>query len=275
MVSWGIGDFLIQKTVKKIGTTETLFWITFFSSFFLLPWAWSGLLALNWPSALLLAGLGLIGFFSGSVQMRAMNVGKLSVVEAILSLELAVSAGWGIFFFRERLDLVQLLLLTGVLAGIIMLSVDFRSVHKKDWLEKGALLALLSAGIIGTINFLTAFASQQLSPAMSLYLPWLVIGLICATLIGQKKGWRPLWRGSRRHWWLIISMVIIDLLGWVFFAVALSQAELSITVAITESFVVIAMMLGVIVNKDKMRPWQYLGAGLAVASSIIIGVISK
>ncbi|TSC57963.1 MAG: hypothetical protein Greene041679_205 [Parcubacteria group bacterium Greene0416_79] len=30
MLSWGIGDFLIQKSTRKIGDTETLFLISFF-----------------------------------------------------------------------------------------------------------------------------------------------------------------------------------------------------------------------------------------------------
>lgn len=275
MLCWGIGDFLIQKTVKKIGALEALFWISFFSSFFLLPWAWRDLMIMDGQQAILLIVLGLVGFTSGAVHLKAMRVGKLAVVEAILSLELGVSALWGIIFFRERLSPEQFILLILILAGIIMLSVDFRSVHKSDWLEKGSLLALSSALIVGTINFLTAYAAKAISPVMSLYLPWLVIGLVCLFLIKQKKGLKPFWQKSRPHWVLILNMVIIDLLAWLFFALAVSREELAITVAITESYVVIAMILGVIVNKEKLRLWQYLGAGLAVSSSIVIGLISK
>jgi len=54
----------------------------------------------------------------------------------------------------------------------------------------------------------------------------------------------------------------------------LSQKELSIMTSITESFVVIAMILGIIFNKERIRPIQYLGAAGAVVCSILIGVLS-
>lgn len=273
MICWGAGDFLIQKTVKKIGSIEALFWITFFSSFFLLPWAWHDLLLLNGEQILWLCGLGLVGFFSGALHLKAMRVGKLSVVEAILSLELAVSAAWGIIIFREHLSEWQIVLLVMTLVGIVILSIDPSSWHPGDWLEKGSLLAVLSAFIIGTINFLTAVAAKELSPVMALYLPWLLIGFICLAII-SRRGFTPLLQNSRRHWLLILFMVIIDLAAWVFFALAVSQKELAVTITITESYVVVAMMLGVLVNKEKLRLWQYLGAAVAVCSSIAIGIIS-
>jgi len=39
MLSWGIGDFLIQRTVRKIGDLQTLTWIGIIGSIFLIPFA--------------------------------------------------------------------------------------------------------------------------------------------------------------------------------------------------------------------------------------------
>jgi len=55
-------------------------------------------------------------------------------------------------------------------------------------------------------------------------------------------------------------MIIIDITAWLCYSFALSQKELSIMTSITESFVVIAMILGIIFNKERIRPIQYLGA---------------
>jgi drug/metabolite transporter (DMT)-like permease len=32
MLCWGVGDFLIQKSTRKLGNVETLFLITFFGA---------------------------------------------------------------------------------------------------------------------------------------------------------------------------------------------------------------------------------------------------
>ena len=70
-------------------------------------------------------------------------------------------------------------------------------------------------------------------------------------------------------------MVIFDTAAWVAYVMAVAEKELSITIAITESFVVIAMILGVIFNKEKINKIQYLGAALAIIGSLSIGLISK
>ncbi len=46
MLCWGIGDFLIQRSTRKIGDWETLFVITLFGSLILLPFVYRGIPAL-------------------------------------------------------------------------------------------------------------------------------------------------------------------------------------------------------------------------------------
>ena len=40
MLSWGIGDFWIQKSARKVGDLEALFFITLFGAFVLSPFAY-------------------------------------------------------------------------------------------------------------------------------------------------------------------------------------------------------------------------------------------
>jgi drug/metabolite transporter (DMT)-like permease len=68
-------------------------------------------------------------------------------------------------------------------------------------------------------------------------------------------------------------MGIFDTLAWLFFAVALLENELSITTAITESYPVIAMFLGLWINRERIVSHQYWGAAIALVGSIFIGFI--
>jgi drug/metabolite transporter (DMT)-like permease len=275
MIGWGIGDFLIQRTVRKIGAVETLLWITFFSSFALLPLIFHDLPSLTWHQIINLIILGLVGFASGFVHMKALEIGKLSVVEIILSIELPLTILLGIIFLSEKLNLNQIILIIILFIGIIMISVDFKRVDKKDFLEKGALLAILSSGLISVVNFLTALQAKEISPIMALWLPWLACGVFCFGYMISRGQTKSFIKNCRSSWKLILLMVIFDTAAWVAYVMAVAEKELSITIAITESFVVIAMILGVIFNKEKINKIQYLGAALAIIGSLSIGLISK
>ncbi len=57
MFAWGIGDFLIQRCVKKIGTVEALTIIGVVGTLGLLPFVWNDIIVLFQPeNASLLLG---------------------------------------------------------------------------------------------------------------------------------------------------------------------------------------------------------------------------
>jgi drug/metabolite transporter (DMT)-like permease len=274
MICWGVGDFLIQKTIKKIGALETLCWTTLFSSFLLLPLVFKEIKNLTGWQFFILTVLGVVNFASGFIHFKALKIGKLSVVETILSIELPLTVLLGLIFFKESLGLIQIALIATLFIGIILISINFEKIHKRDFLEKGALLAILSGVLIALVNFLTASQAREVSPLMAIWLPWLVCGLVCFGHISRRQLHNFLGH-SRDHWPLILAMVAVDLAAWLAYVFAVARAELGITIAITESFIIIALMLGVIINHEKIKLIQYVGAAMAIASSLAIGLISR
>ncbi|MFA5131104.1 MAG: DMT family transporter [Patescibacteria group bacterium] len=274
MFGWGLGDFLIQKTINKIGPIETLCWISLFSSIILIPFVVNDLKTINSAQFITLIILGLANFASGYVHFKALEIGKLSVVEIIMSIELPLTILLGILVFGESLGLRQIFLIIILFIGIILISIDTTKINKKDFLEKGSLLAILSGVLIAIVNFGSASQAKEISPLMALWLPWFVCGLICFVWIRQNS-LNNFFRESAKNWLLVLVMVVVDLLAWTAYVFAVAKEELSITIAITESYVVIALALGIIINKEKITKIQYLGAGLAVGASLLIGLLSK
>jgi len=274
MVFWGVGDFLIQRCVRLVGSLETLFWINLASSVILFPFVYKSLPDLNGYQFLILLFLGLIGFLGAYIHFEALDVGKLSVVEVIFSLELPLTIILGVVILHEALTIEIVLLMLLLFSGIILLSVDFKKINTREFLEKGALLAIISAVLVASINFLTAVGAKEINPILVIWFPWLMVGLMTFIYLLVKKRWKNIVHRSRPFWKILVIMIIIDIAAWLFYAFALSQKELSITTAITESFVVIAMILGIVFNKERVRPIQYAGAALAVVSSILIGIFS-
>lgn len=272
MFGWGIADFLIQKTTRKIGSLETLFYLTFVSSFFLLPFVISYLPKLTTANLIFLSMLGVITFASGYLFMRALKIGKLAVIETITTIELPLTIALGCFFFKETLSQLQLIFILFLFIGVILISVDFKKIKSQYFLEKGSLFALLTAIIVSLVNFLMAYGAKEIDPLVTLWLPWLVSGLICGAIIyGQKD--KQFWKKSLLNWRLILAVMIIDCLAWLFYVLATIKNDLSITISISESFIVIAIILGIVFNKEKITKPQVLGALLAISASVAIAFI--
>jgi len=67
-------------------------------------------------------------------------------------------------------------------------------------------------------------------------------------------------------------MGAFDTAAWFFYAIALSSYSIGIITAITESYPVIALVLAVLINKEKITPHQYAGAILAILASILLAM---
>lgn len=273
MLGWGIGDFLIQKTIRVIGVLETLIWISLASTILLLPLVIADLAIISWRQFLEMALLGLVGFLCAWWHFKALEIGKLSVVETILSLELPLSILLGVLLFKEHLAGPQIILIALLFVGIILISFKFQDWRAKHYFEQGALLALSAAFLVALVNFGTAWQAKGSSPYLAIWLPWLV-SLIFAWFFLKKPRRLMFISQGLKHWKLVLVMVIIDILAWLAFAAATARGELGITVAISESYVAVAVILGIIFNRERLRPWQYVGVVIAITSSLLIALIS-
>jgi drug/metabolite transporter (DMT)-like permease len=264
---WGFGDFLIQKTIRKIGTVFTLAWIGLFGSIILLPFVWNDLHMIKGSNLILIIGLGIITFIGGLLNFKALKEGKLSVVEIVLEIELPITIVLGIFFLGEYLNLFQGFLVLLILIGILLTSSKDLKLRFK--IEKGVILGLLTGIFMAFTNLFTSVSSKTITPFIAIWGPWVVFTILTFILIFfiNEKGF---FKSMKKHYKFIIPTSIIDTTAWVCYAIALKSMAVSITTAITESYPVIALMLGVFINKEKIKKHQLLGAGISLVACIIL-----
>lgn len=166
MLFWGVGDFFIQRSTRRIGDTESLAFIGIIGALGLLPFVLPELPALfTVPNIVLLSFIGLVGFVVAMINLEALKEGKLSVIDVILEIELPITAVLGFAFFRESLSLILIAIISIIFIGIVLISVDSFSLKRNSKkLEKGILLAVITAVGMALVNFLTAFGSKEISP---------------------------------------------------------------------------------------------------------------
>jgi drug/metabolite transporter (DMT)-like permease len=272
MLSWGVGDFLIQRTTRKIGDLETLTWIGIIGAVGLLPFVWKEIHLIFSPgNLLLLCGLGVINFVDAMLNFEALKQGKISVVEAILELELPVTVALSFIFLKESLGALQVILIIFILCGIILIATRSFG-HLRAKVERGAILALATAVLMGGVNFLTGFSSKTVTPLLAIWVPWVIIAVAGFIWINFREGENGFFRNASALWSLVLWTGVIDTAAWVFYAFATRSGEISVVTAITESYPAIAICLGVWLNRERIVWHQWFGAGLALACSVLLAV---
>src|SRR3989344_9432011 len=112
LLAWGVGDFLIQRSARKFGNWIAIFYITAFASIALLPFVYKEILPLIWNEKglmiLLIASIFLT--FASYFDFEGLRLGKISVIEPIFSLDIAVTAILSIFVIKENLSIEQIAL---------------------------------------------------------------------------------------------------------------------------------------------------------------------
>ena len=274
MLCWGFGDFFIQKTVRKIGDIESLALIGIAGTIFLLPLIFNDLFSLSFSDYYFLAGVGILSFIVSIIALESLARGKLSAMDSLFEFELPLTVLIGVFLLGEILFLHHLVLIFLILAGILMISVSSLSFSSIPIFEKGAWFAILGAFGFAVTNFLVTIGSRSISPFMVIWISWLFFAIGCLIIIWKRKKLRSFVFDSIKFKSIAVPMAVLDTAAWIFFALAVTYGALSITVAITESYIVITLFLGLFVNKEKLAFHQLLGAILVTVSCVALGILA-
>ena len=265
LFGWAFGDFFIQKATRAMGWYKALFLIGIAGFFGLAPFAFQSLPPPEtYPS---LAILSVIVFIYAWAIFEALRVGKISVVESVVAIELPFTVSLGIFIGGERLTTLQGLLFLIVCAGIVLAATkEFGHFKRgKNWLEKGVLLAFFGGFLSALTNFYIGSFSHIMSPLVVIWFIHSMLGLICAAHITAKGEWRAFRKEVMKHKLVSIGTAAFDNAAWVGYAFATSMIPTSLVVTMTESYIALAALLGWIFGHERIRLHQIAGALLAFA----------
>jgi drug/metabolite transporter (DMT)-like permease len=278
MFGWGGADFLAQRAARKVGNVATLFWGSLFGAVVLLPSASRqvGMLAGRTDLILLIALGAAVSIATALFSLEAYRRGKLVVVEPILGLELPFTILLAVALRGERLDGVQAITMTAIFIGVVLAAtVSSPAVAlKKQILEKGSLLGL--AGMFGfaALNFLTGVISQEASPIIAVWSGRAVASIVIGAYLAGTGRLGAAFRAARGHPLLVLGVSALYLVGFMAYGMAATHLPISVATAISEGYVVLTVLLGVIVNKEKVARHQFGGIAVVTAAVMILGYLS-
>ena len=278
MLCWGFGDFLIQKSTRKIGDWETLFVITLFGAVILMPFVWRDIpevfLNPGNSSFLILLACGLILFTAALLEFESLKEGKLSVVEPLWSFEVPVAAVLAFLIMGERIDFVQILLIVLLIVGLAMVSFREKYSIRQFLIEKGALISLAAALTMGAANFFMGWGARETDPLMANFFADLLILIGSRIYLFTKGRIKKGFNDAVKVRGVLLPMSILDNAAWIAFAFAMSLAPIAVAVALSESYIIVAVILGLLINREKIQKHQKFGLIVAIIAAIILAAIT-
>lgn len=277
IIGWGFGDFLIQKSARKIGDWETLFIITFFGAVVLLPFIYKdipNLFSSESAGLWILFLAALILFFAALLDFEALKRGKLDVVEPIWSLEIPISALLAFFILKESLSISQIGLIISLIIGLVLVSLRSKPFSKKIFVEKGVFLAIVAAILMGVANFFVGWGARVSDALMVNWFMNVFIMVFSFIFIIFEGDFQNLVRHIKRNKKLCLAMSVLDNSAWIAFASAMALTPIAVVVALSDSYIIIAVLLGFFVNKETLHNHQKLGLGIAIISAIVLASIT-
>ncbi len=276
LISWGFGDFSIQRATRAFGDIRTLIFIGLAGVIGLFPFVYDEVAPLlaDGGRLMLLSVTGLVIFVAAILDFEALKQGKIAVIEPILAFELPVAVALAAVFLNERLTPMQLGLAAATFGGIVLsVTKHRRHLHYHErLLEPGVLLAVVGSIIMGGVNFLVGVSSQQTSPMMAIWFTNLVFTLLSLAYLAWQGELRTLFRDIRKHPGPVVAVCVLDNAAWLLYAFAASLIPIAIATTISESYIALAVLLGLFINKEKLERHQLAGVIIAVISVLILSL---
>ncbi len=277
MLCWGFGDFLIQKSTRAVGDWEALFIIGLIGAAIISPFVIGRIPAIFETSGqgIIIIGIAcVVLFFAAIMDFEALRIGKLAVVEPIWSIEIPAAALLAFFILGERVGLSQIIVIFLLMLGLFAVSIKEKQKIKKFFLERGVFLAFFAAVFMGGANFFIGWGSRVTDPLMVNFITDVFIVAVSGAYLFFTGRLGKMLRDFRSHLVLLFPMGILDKAAWVAFAFAMTLAPITIAVALSESYIIVAVILGLAVNKEKLAKHQKFGLALAVVSAITLAIMT-
>lgn len=273
-LGWGFWDFLIQRTSRAGGIWASTFCVTAAGAIILFPFVFKSIPTLfGWENFWFLLALGAGTLVVGLVTFAALKAWKIAVIEPIMSFELPLTVLLVVLLIREHISNFQMLLIAFVFGGILLVGYTGGVINRRLF-EKGALLALLAALLQAGVNFAVGLSSQSVGPIETIWFAHTFVAYSCIVYFTVTQTWHSFFIHVKQHPYDSFMVAMLDNAAWVFYAAATTFIPISFAVTVSEAYIVLTIILGVLINREKLLVHQWIGVAISLASVLVLSAIS-
>lgn len=275
-VLWGLGDFLITKLTRRVGTARALVAIQLLSLL-----AWIGLLVsqparpLGTPMLwLIIAGTAVCHVFGLVFVYRAFEIGTLSLVSPISSGFAVVTALLALFSGEHP----PAMTLAG--AGLLVFGVVLATrspsdpAHARTFSLKGVPEAILSALAFGTMFWLFYFYVQ---PNLGYAMPLIALKTLAASgsvmvLLSSRKSGGESFRFAPDILLLALGAAAADTLAWLAYIWGTNSTYATVVTALASLFSVVTVLLAWSLMRERLARHQWAGVIVILLGVFLVSV---
>jgi len=178
-------------------------------------------------------------------------------------------------FIGEGLSFIQSLFVFLLVAGIFLVSLKSLRHLARLSLERGVMLAFATALVTGGVNFLMGLSSRLNDPMLTTWFVALVIFLMITFYLAIKGRLHEIRKDWQQNKLLILGVAIFDNGAWVAFVFSALYIPIAMAVAISEAYIALSALLGLIFNNERLKQHQVVGLVLAVVAAIALSYLSE
>ncbi|EFK10125.1 putative membrane protein [delta proteobacterium NaphS2] len=225
----------------------------------------------NFGFLLFIAFANSLTFFIATMSnMEALKHIPASVAYPVIRLNAAIVVIFSIFYFGDNLSLFQF---TGILLAMCAVVILARDTAEKNEIAKNTRIGFLFVGISILAGALAAISSK-FAALHANKMAFMATSYTMATLMSfafRKKAQSADANTNHRDALLIgFFMGLINLAGFYCYLKALSTGPLSIVTSVTAMHFVIAIILSVLIYREKLNRWRITGIFLTIASIVLL-----
>jgi uncharacterized membrane protein len=140
----------------------------------------------------------------------------------------------GIFILNEKLDFIQIVLISLLIIGLLMVSFREKRFTFKFFFEKGVLISFLAAIFMGIANFFVGWGGRITDPLMINFFMNTFIAVLTGLFLLSKGNLSKTFRDFWKEKITAFPMVITDNSAWIAFAFSMTLAPIGVAVALSK-----------------------------------------
>ncbi len=266
-LTWGVGGILVKKGFKKLSPWQTYALdavIIALPMWFLYGFWQSGKLLPPTPFAIFSA---LLISFVYALYYYAIYHGPIGLATPIIASYPIFTVILSFFLLDERLNLISYIGISATIIGIIIISIPEKLKLK---LEKWVFLAIAVAVGYGITAYTGKIAVGQVGNAT--YIVILAFTQVFAVLVGKFFTKEKIPKLKIKHFIYPFIGITLFNIGNITYYVALEQGFASVIVPLSNTYVVVTVILSMIILKEKIRLSQIAGIILVIAGVVLINL---